>query len=231
MSHKQMVRQVLGASLLAASACSHFRRGPSSTTAQPAASKAASTPAKPVTAAPAPATTTARAATPAKVEKAKPAAPAKPVKGPSDANIAAFVLAANNSDISYARLAATRSQSPAVKQFASQMLADESGVNQAVGELLTRKDLNAEDYATSLAYRDESALRRDQLREADGRGFDATYLSNEIAHHTKLLATIDGSLMPSARTPDLKRLLASIRPTVAAHLAQAQELQASLGSK
>jgi putative membrane protein len=153
------------------------------------------------------------------------------VAGPSDANIAAFVLAANNSDISYARLAASRSQSPAVKQFATQMLTDEAGVNRMVGELLTRKDLNAEDYSTSLAYRDESALRRDQLREADGRGFDATYVANEIAHHTKVLATIDANLMPSVRTPELRQLLTSLRPAVAAHLAQAQELQTSMGNK
>ena len=64
--------------------------------------------------------------------------PVRPVAGPLDPNIAAIVLAANNTDISYARLAPSRAQSPAVKEFAAQMLTDHTGVNRLVSDLLVR---------------------------------------------------------------------------------------------
>lgn len=208
MSQKQMTRGLLGASLLAAGACSHlpFHRHPAAAGA------------------PAPAPV-------AQVQTARKPAPVRPVKGPTDAEIAAVLLAASNTDISYARLAPTRAQSPDTKDYAAQMAADHASVNRMVNEMLVRIKLNPEDNAASLAFRDESATRRDVLRQLDGRAFDAAYLMNEVTSHTKLLASIDNSLLPSARSPELKNLLTTLRPAVAAHLAHAQELQASLASK
>src|SRR6478752_7391960 len=66
-------------------------------------------------------------------------------KGPSDANIAAILLAANNTDISYARLAPNRAQSPAIKDFAARMLTDHNAVNAMVNELLGRINLTPEE--------------------------------------------------------------------------------------
>lgn len=208
MSRKQMVLQVLVLSLLSASACSHFRRGGQATAARPAA----------------PAATQARVVAPAPK-------PAKPVAGPTDANIVAMVLAANNTDISYARLVPSRAQTPAVKEYANQMLADNTGVNRIMNDFLTRIKLSPEDNAASLSFRDESAARRDQLRAADAHAFDATYMANEVVYHSRLLASIDNTLLPSVRSPELRQLLTSIRPAVAAHLAHAQQLQAGLASR
>jgi putative membrane protein len=91
--------------------------------------------------------------------------------------------------------------------------------------------LNPEENMTSLSFRDESATRRDYLRELSGRSFDTTYIANEISYHTKFLAAIDKSLLPSARTPELKQLLTTIRPAVAAHLALAQQIQSELSGR
>lgn len=141
------------------------------------------------------------------------------------------MLAASNTDISYARLAPTRAQAPSVKQYASLMVTDHNGVNRLVGDVLVRIKLNPEDNSASLGYRDESAARRDELRAVIGRNFDATYMANEVAYHTKLLAAIDNSLLPSARNPEMRQLLTILRPAVAAHLAQAQQVQAGLGTR
>ncbi len=111
------------------------------------------------------------------------------------------------------------------------MMNDHSSVNRMVNDALVRMKLEPEDNPASLAFRDESATRRDVLRQLDGRAFDAAYLMNEVTSHTKLLAAIDNSLLPSARSSEMRNLLTSLRPAVAAHLAQAQELQSSLASK
>jgi putative membrane protein len=150
---------------------------------------------------------------------------------PSDANIAAMFLAANNTDVSYAQvaLAKGRTSTPAVLAFASRMLSDHSGLNQAATQVLARSGIVPEDNAASLDFRDESAAKRDTLRELHGAPFDSTYIANEVRYHTKLLAVIDSVLIPSAKNRDLKSLMTGVRPAVAAHLEHAQRVQAELG--
>jgi putative membrane protein len=151
--------------------------------------------------------------------------------GLNDARIAAMVLAANNTDISYARLVPSRAERPDVKDFGQRMLTDHTGVNTAVNDLLTKLNVTPEDNQASLDFRDESANRRDEMRELMGYAFDSTYIENEVSYHVKFLATIDSVLIPAARNKDLKALLTSVRPAVAAHLAHAEQVRANVRSK
>ena len=149
----------------------------------------------------------------------------------SDANIAAMVLASNNTDISYARLVPSRAQRNDVKKFAERMLTDHTGVNALVTNLLTKLDVAPEDNAISLDMRDESANKRDLMRELAGFTFDSTYMENEVAYHQKFLASIDNQMIPAARNADLRALLTAVRPAVAAHLAHAEQVRADVLAK
>lgn len=149
----------------------------------------------------------------------------------SDANIAAMVLASNNTDISYARLVPSRAQRDDVKKFAERMLTDHTGVNSLVTQLLTKLDLAPEDNAISLDMRDESANKRDLMRELAGFAFDSTYMENEVSYHQKFLASIDNQMLPAARNADLRALLTAVRPAVAAHLAHAEQVRADVLAK
>jgi putative membrane protein len=172
--------------------------------------------------------------TSAPASKSAPAAQApRPVpRGSiSDANIAAMVLALNNTDISYARLVPSRAQRDDVKKFAERMLTDHTGVNALVTQLLTKLDVAPEDNAISLDMRDESANKRDLMRELSGFAFDSTYMENEVAYHQKFLASIDNQMLPSARNADLRALLSAVRPAVAAHLAHAEQVRADVLAK
>lgn len=148
--------------------------------------------------------------------------------GPSDGNIAAIVLAANNTDISYAKLVPARAQAQSIKDFAARMVTDHSAVNAAMNELMARINLNPEEDKTSLDFRDESTTKRDLMRDLEGHAFDSTYIANEISYHTKLLNALDTVLIPDADSPALKQTLMSIRPAVAGHLAHAQTVQRGL---
>ncbi len=148
----------------------------------------------------------------------------------SEANIVAIVLAANNTDLSYARLVPARAKSPAVRQFAQRMTTDHTILNARVNEIAQKNGIVAEDNATSLDFRDHSAQRRDVLRELEGAKFDAEYAANEITYHTELLSAIDKVLLPNARTPELKQWLTEVRPAVSAHLAHAEQVRAGLAS-
>lgn len=149
----------------------------------------------------------------------------------SDANIAAMVLASNNTDISYARLVPSRAQRDDVKKFAERMLTDHNGVNGLVTQLLAKLDLAPEDNVISLDMRDESANKRDLMRDLSGFAFDSTYMENEVAYHQKFLASIDNQMLPAARNAELRNLLTAVRPAVAAHLAHAEQVRADVLAK
>ena len=187
--------------------------------------------ATPATNAPAPATRTSAPATPTDRNV--------PRGSLSDPNIAAMVLALNNTDISYARLALARStdQSPSraqrndVKQFAQRMLTDHTGVNGLVTQLLAKLDVAPEDNELSLNMRDESANKRDIMRELNGYAFDSTYMENEVTYHQKFLSQIDNLMLRDARNAELRGLLTAVRPAVAAHLAHAEQVRADVLAK
>jgi putative membrane protein len=160
-------------------------------------------------------------------ERVKPNAPGSV----NDANIAAMVLASNNTDISYAKLVPTRAERTDIKEFAQRMLTDHTGVNGLVTDLLAKLDLAAEDNIASLDMRDESANKRDMMRELSGYAFDSTYIENEVSYHRKFLASIDNVMLPKARNSQLKSLLTAVRPAVAAHLAHAEQVRANVLSR
>ena len=178
------------------------------------------------TAEPSPADSAAAAAQPA--APATEVAPARRTGPLRDANIAAMLLASNNTDISYARLVPSRSQRPDVKQFAERMLTDHQGVNGLVTGLLEKLDIAPEDNLASLDMRDESANKRDLMRELTGFAFDSAYITNEVSYHQKFLASIDNVMLPAARNDEVKSLLSAVRPAVAAHLAHAEQVWANV---
>lgn len=176
-------------------------------------------------------TDSALAATQRTRSESQPGARAQGDERLTDANIAAIVLASNNTDISYARLVPSRSERDDVKTFAERMLTDHTGVNGLINDLLARLDIGPEDNVMSLDLRDESADKRDMMRELEGYKFDSTYIENEVAYHKKFLATIDDVLSPRATAIELKGLLSAVRPAVAAHLAHAEQVRANVVAK
>jgi putative membrane protein len=226
-SRRLITVAVLLAPVAFASGCKMFRpinpNAPSTKTAtsEPAAAPAAATKAPTTKAAP------------------RPVAAREARAGLSDPNIAAMVLAANNTDISYARIAlaptrensATRAERPDVRAFAQRMLTDHTGVNGLVNDLLTKLNVAPEENTASLDFRDESANKRDAMRDLSGYAFDSTYIENEVAYHVKFLATIDSVLIPASRNAELKALLTAVRPAVAAHLAHAEQVRANVLAK
>jgi putative membrane protein len=148
-----------------------------------------------------------------------------------DAQVAALLLASNNTDISYARLVPSRAQRDDVKNFAERMLTDHTVVNGAITDLLRKLDLAPEEHSMSLDMRDESANKRDIMRELSGFAFDSAYMENEVAYHQKFLATLENVMLASVRNGEIRNLLSTVRPAVAAHLAHAEQTRANVLAK
>ena len=149
----------------------------------------------------------------------------------TDGNVVAIVLAANNTDLSYARLVPARSTNALVKTFAELMTTDHTILNARVNEIASRNGVTPDDHPASLDFRDHSAQRRDVLRELSGARFDSTYIANEIQYHKELLAALDGLLIPFTHGPELREFVANLKPAVSAHLAHAERVRASLTTR
>ena len=148
----------------------------------------------------------------------------------NDRDIAAIFLAANNTDVSYAQVALTpgRTTNTDVVTFANRMLSDHGGLNKAALDLFSTSGITPRDNTISLDFRDESAAKRDTLREHTGAAFDSAYMVNEVRYHRRLLVALDSLLIPATRNGDLRTMLTRVRPAVAAHLEHAERIQAGL---
>jgi putative membrane protein len=147
---------------------------------------------------------------------------------PTDAQIAAIVVTANQLDVDAAELAQSKAGDPKVKAFAQRMIVDHTGVNEAAARLARKLGLTPEPNATSTTVRrsGEQALQR--LRALDGDAFDRAYIDHEVTYHQSVLKVLDETLIPSARHPELKGLLVQVRPAFADHLEHARQTRASL---
>lgn len=147
---------------------------------------------------------------------------------PTDPQIAAIVVAANDVDVATGRLAAKRASDPQVKAFGRQMITDHSAVNAAATTLVTRLHVQPEPNATSKQLTADGATARRTLQSKRGASFDRAYIDHEVAYHQAVLDAIDKALIPNARNAELKALLEQTRPAVAAHLDHARQIQATL---
>ena len=149
--------------------------------------------------------------------------------GPSDPQIAQIVVTANQVDVDAGKLAAARSTSKDVKQFARQMITDHTAVNKQAVALVTRLQVKPEPSDTSRGLQQGGDDNVAKLKTLKGAQFDKAYVEQEVAYHQAVLDAIDKVLLPSARNAELKALIAKVRPAIAAHLEHARHLQARLG--
>jgi putative membrane protein len=148
--------------------------------------------------------------------------------GPSDAQIAAIVVAENQVDIDAGKLAESKSASKEVKDFAQRMVTDHIGVNKSATELVTKLKVKPEENPTSTSLKKGGEDTRKRLQGLKGAEFDKAYIDNEVTYHQTVLDAVDKTLIPNAKNEELKALLVKVRPAFVAHLEHAKQIQSSL---
>jgi putative membrane protein len=158
-------------------------------------------------------------------------APLAMAAGPTDPQIAAIVVTANQVDIDAGRYAERHGSTADVKEFAKRMVVDHGGVNRSATALVTKLKVTPEDNATAQSLKSGGDANLATLKTLKGRAFDRAYVDHEVAYHVQVLDAIDGVLIPSAQNGELKALLVSVRPAFVAHLEHARHLQAQLAKE
>lgn len=148
--------------------------------------------------------------------------------GPSDAQIAAIVVTANQVDIDAGQLAKAKGSTADVKAFAQQMITDHGGVNQKAKTLAAKLKVTPAPSETSAALQKGGDENVAALRKLSGPAFDRAYVDHEVAYHQQVIDALDKTLIPGAQNAELKDLLVSVRPAFVAHLDHAKHLQSAL---
>ena len=148
--------------------------------------------------------------------------------GPTDPQIAAIVVTANQVDIDAGKLATSRASSRDVRQFAQQMITDHTSVNKSATDLVKKLNVKPEPNPTSESLKKGGDENMASLKKLKGAEFDKAYVNHEVEYHQTVLDAVDKTLIPSAQNADLKALLVKVRPTFAAHLDHAKQLQSQL---
>jgi putative membrane protein len=148
--------------------------------------------------------------------------------GPTDPQIAAIVVTANQVDIDAGTLAQSKTETIHVKQFAQLMITDHTGVNKAATGLVQKLHVTPAPNATSDGLQKGGDENLATLRKLSGPAFDKAYIDHEVAYHEAVLSALDKTLIPSAQNAELKALLVKVRPAFAAHLEHAKHLQSEL---
>jgi len=148
--------------------------------------------------------------------------------GPTDPQIAAIVVTANQVDIDAGKLAKSKAKSKEVKDFAQLMITDHTGVNKSATELVQKLHVTPEPNPTSESLQKGGDENLATLKKLSGAAFDKAYIDHEVAYHQAVLDAVDKTLIPSAQNAELKALLVKVRPAFVAHLEHAKHLQASM---
>ena len=148
--------------------------------------------------------------------------------GPTDPQIAAIVVTANQVDIDAGKLAKSKAHSKDVRQFAQLMITDHSGVNKSATELVQKLHVTPESNATSESLQKGGDDNLAALEKLHGHAFDRGYIDHEVAYHQSVLDALDTTLIPGAHNAELKELLVKVRPAFVSHLEHAKHLQSTL---
>ncbi len=146
----------------------------------------------------------------------------------TDAQVLEVVRMANTGEIEQAKLAQTKAKDGRVKKFAA-MMVKEHGEANAKGDALAKKN-SIEPKASLVSTNLESDTKQATATMASRTGaeFDKAYMDAQVQEHQAVLDTIEVKLLPAAKSPDLKAMLADVRGHVSHHLTEAKTIQASL---
>ena len=156
-------------------------------------------------------------------DTAKPAAAAL-----NDAQIAHIVVTANAIDSAAGVMAKQKGAAKSVKDFAQTMIDDHSAVNKQAVALATKLKVTPEDNDVSKSLKSGGDASAANLQGKSGADFDKGYIDNEVTYHQAVLDAMDKTLIPGAQNAELKALLEKVRPSFAAHLARAKDVQTGL---
>jgi putative membrane protein len=147
---------------------------------------------------------------------------------PTDPQIAHIAYTAGALDVKAAEQALAISKNNAVREFATNMVADHNSVNDQALALVKKLGVIPEDNDTSKGLVSQAEAKTAELAKLSGAEFDKAYVANEIAYHKAVNGALADMLIPSASNAELKSLLETGLKIFQGHEMHAEHVAASL---
>jgi len=154
---------------------------------------------------------------------------AAPAAAFNDAQIAHIAYTADSVDIAWAQLALQKTTNPKVRQFAKDMVRDQTALNSLALALFQKLNLTPAPNGTSDSLDRSADAKRRQYASLTGPDFDRTYVQNEIAYHKTVNSALRSHLIPAAKSPELKLLLEAGLQKFEQHQTEGELLATQLG--
>ena len=141
---------------------------------------------------------------------------APPVTDPAE--FAKLAASSNMFEIESSELALTQAEDGNVRAFAEHMIQDHTAAGEKMKAAATRDGVVP---LTRMAEKEQAEL--DRLKADDGKTFDQTYLTDQVAAHDEAVALFEG-FSTAGQESALRAFAAETLPTLRAHQAAAHEL-------
>lgn len=128
---------------------------------------------------------------------------------------------ANLNEIDAGKTAASKAQSPQVKQFAQKMVADHT---QMLADLKTLAQKKSVSLPESVSLMDKAQM--EMMKRASGADFDKKYMDQMVKDHQKDLDDVQG-LASKAKDPEFKAAVQKASSKISEHLQMAQRIASS----
>jgi putative membrane protein len=125
-------------------------------------------------------------------------------------------------EVELARLADSRSQNAAVRQFARRMLEEHNAANGQLASAARQSGVVPPTRPSA-----EHEAMRSQLAALNGRAFDEAYLRGQLVEHQKTTQLLEWE-MGSGQQPPLQRFAGATLPAVMDHLQHVQHVLTEL---
>jgi putative membrane protein len=145
----------------------------------------------------------------------------------TDANIVAFLDAANVADSAGGKVASTKGTSADVKSYGKMMMGEHHTLR-VQGQALAKKDSITPQPAAGDTTQQHGQHSLDQLNSTPkGAAWDKAYIDNEVATHQAVLDQAKAAA-DQTQNADLKALITKASPVIQKHLDRAKEIQKKL---
>lgn len=151
-----------------------------------------------------------------------------PVQSLLDAQIVRVADVLDAGEMAQARLALSRARDSRVQAFAQRMLRQHGDNLQHSDSWQRRAGVTPEESTASAQLQAQTNAALHTLEDLDDARFDASYVRGQVDQHRRALELLDRQLIPNTTHPELKAQLQLKRGVIANHLADAEQLHASL---
>ena len=146
-----------------------------------------------------------------------------------DAEIIAFLIAADEHEVAAANDANQKKSDAKVGDFAQMMDRDHSKHLEDTRKLSDSQNIQPMDTPSITKMKTEGQAEMTKLSALQGANFDRAYMAAMVKGHTDVLNHVE-HYMKTATNPELQSHLKATRDTVSQHLAEAKKVQAALKS-